>query len=130
MGEVAETKPETATAVFRLLAGGSLEPLPRHRHGLSRDDIQEAQRVRITAAAIELFATDGYATTSVLTIAKRAGVPSKTFYEPCATKEDLFLDAYRAVGVVAESRGSTCRTVDRCASSRVKSGTMLRESWR
>jgi Bacterial regulatory proteins, tetR family len=90
MGEVAETKPETATAVFRLLAGGSLEPLPRHRHGLSRDDIQEAQRVRITAAAIELFATDGYATTSVLTIAKRAGVPSKTFYEPCATKEDLF----------------------------------------
>lgn len=105
MGEVAETKPETATAVFRLLAGGSLEPLPRHRHGLSRDDIQEAQRVRITAAAIELFAADGYATTSVLTIAKRAGVSSKTFYELYAGKEDLFLDAYQAVGVVVRESG-------------------------
>jgi AcrR family transcriptional regulator len=105
MSEVAETKPETATAVFRLLEGGSPEPLPRHRHGLSRDDIQEAQRVRITAAAIELFAANGYATTSVLTIAKRAGVSSKTFYELYASKEDLFLDAYQAVGVVVRESG-------------------------
>jgi AcrR family transcriptional regulator len=105
MGEVAETKPETATAVFRLLAGGSLEPLPRHRHDLSRDDIQEAQRVRITAAAIELFAGGGYAATSVLTIAKRAGVSSKTFYELYASKEELFLDAYQAVGVVVRQSG-------------------------
>ena len=100
-----QTKPETATAVFRLLAGGSPEPLPRHRHGLSRDDIHEAQRVRITAAAIELFATEGYAATSVLTIAKRAGVSSKTFYELYASKEDLFLDAYQAVGVVVRESG-------------------------
>src|ERR1700722_10853711 len=105
MGEVADTKPETATAVFRLLAGGSSEPLPRHRHGLSRDDIREAQRVRITAAAIELFAADGYAATSALTIAKRAGVSSKTFYQLYATKEDLFLDAYQAMGVVVREAG-------------------------
>ena len=105
MGEVAEAKPETATAVFRLLAGGSPEPLPRHRHGLSRDDIREAQRVRITAAAIELFAADGYAATSALTIAKRAGVSSKTFYQLYASKEDLFLDAYQAVGVVVRESG-------------------------
>ena len=105
MGEVAETKPETATAVFRLLAGGSPEPLPRHRHGLSRDDILEAQRVRITAAAIELFAADGYAATSALTIAKRAGVSTKTFYQLYASKEDLFLDAYQAVGVVVRESG-------------------------
>jgi AcrR family transcriptional regulator len=105
MSEVAETKPETATSVFRLLAGASLEPLPRHRHGLSRDDIQQAQRVRITAAAIELFAANGYAATSVLTIAKRAGVSSKTFYELYPSREDLFLDAYQAVGVVARGSG-------------------------
>ena len=105
MGEVAEAKPETATAVFRLLAGGSPEPLPRHRHGLPREDVREAQRVRITAAAIELFAADGYAATSALTIAKRAGVSSKTFYELYASKEDLFLDAYQAVGVVVRESG-------------------------
>lgn len=109
MGEVTDTTPETATAVFRLLAGGSPEPLPRHRHGLSRDDIQEAQRVRITAAAIELFAADGYASTSVLTIAKCAGVSSKTFYELYASKEDLFLDAYQAVGVVVRESGLNVR---------------------
>ncbi len=105
MGEVAETKPETVTAVIRLLAGGSPEPLPRHRHRLSRDDIREAQRVRITAAAIELFAADGYAATTALTIAKRAGVSSKTFYQLYASKEDLFLDAYQAVGVVVRESG-------------------------
>jgi AcrR family transcriptional regulator len=105
MGEVAEAKPETATAVFRLLAGGSPQPLPRHRHAMSRDDIREAQRVRITAAAIELFAADGYAATSALTIAKRAGVSSKTFYQLYPSKEDLFLDAYQAVGVVIRESG-------------------------
>jgi AcrR family transcriptional regulator len=72
---------------------------------LSRDDIQEAQRVRITAAAIELFAANGYAAASVLTIAKRAGVSSKTFYELYASKEHLFLDAYRAVGSVVRESG-------------------------
>jgi AcrR family transcriptional regulator len=104
MSEVAATKVETATAVFQLLAGGYPDPLPRHRHGLSRDDIQEAQRIRITAAAIELFAANGYATTSVLNIARRAGVSSKT-YELCESKEDLFLDANQAVGVVVRESG-------------------------
>jgi AcrR family transcriptional regulator len=105
MGEVAATNLETASAVFRLLAGGAADPLPRYRHGLSRDDIKEAQRVRINAAAIELFATKGYATTSVLNIAKRAGVSSKTFYELYESKEDLFLDAYQAVGLVVRESG-------------------------
>lgn len=88
---------EIAGAVLGLLAGSEVAPLPRHRHQLSRDDVRKSQIARILASAIELFADQGYAETKVLDIAKRAGVSRKTFYELYDSKEDVFLDTYRAV---------------------------------
>ena len=41
----------------------------------------------------------------MLTIAKRMAASSKTFYQLYASKEDLFLDAYQAVGVVVRESG-------------------------
>ncbi|MEV0671496.1 helix-turn-helix domain-containing protein [Mycobacterium sp. NPDC050441] len=104
-GPLREATPETAAAVLRLLAGEPPAALPRHRHDLSRDDVREAQRVRIMAAAIELFADPGYPVTTVLDITKRAGVSRKTFYQLYDTKEDVFLDAYCAVGVLVSQAG-------------------------
>ena len=86
--------------VLQLLGGASSTPLPRHRHELSRDDVRATQQARILAAAIGLFAENGYANTTVLQIAKQAGVSRKTFYELYDTKEDVFLDTYRAVEVL------------------------------
>ncbi|WP_146161174.1 TetR/AcrR family transcriptional regulator [Nocardia sp. MDA0666] len=93
--------PDTAATVLQLLNGGPAQPLPRHRHTLSREDVRETQRARILAAAIELFAEPGYAPTAVQDITKRAGVSRKTFYELYETKEDVFVDAYQVVTVLA-----------------------------
>ncbi|MFF2554351.1 TetR/AcrR family transcriptional regulator [Nocardia sp. NPDC058058] len=117
--------PATAAIVLQLLSGGAPQTLPRHRHDLSREDVRETQRARIVAAAIELFADGGYSQTAVQDITKRAGVSRKTFYELYATKEEVFLEAYQAVGVLvseagvmdAESRGPelTPETLDEYA---------------
>jgi len=96
---------ETAAAILQLLAGSTAEPLPRHKHGLSRDDVRKSQSARILAAAIDLFADQGYADTTVLQIAKRAGVSRKTFYEFYDCKEDVFLGTYKAVRVLVTEAG-------------------------
>lgn len=102
------TAPESTigSTVLDLLSGTTPAALPRHRHGLSRDDVRESQTARILAAAVDLFATHGYASTSVMQIAKQAGVSRKTFYELYETKEDVFLDSYRAVRVLLDAAGA------------------------
>ncbi|MFD4351367.1 TetR/AcrR family transcriptional regulator [Nocardia sp. NPDC058518] len=101
----ATVPPATAAIVLQLLAGATPTPLPRHRHDLSRDDVRETQRARVVATAIELFADHGYSQTNVQDITKGAGVSRKTFYELYANKEDVFLDAYQAVGVLIGEAG-------------------------
>jgi AcrR family transcriptional regulator len=94
-------------AVLRLLSGAPSTPLPRHRHGLSREDVRSAQAARIVAASIELFAGNGYSNTSVLQIAKLAGVSRKTFYELYDGKETVFLDTYDAADVILSGTWGT-----------------------
>ncbi|MGW6625514.1 TetR/AcrR family transcriptional regulator [Nocardia sp. NPDC055002] len=101
----ATVSPTTAAIVLQLLSGSTPTPLPRHRHDLSREDVREAQRARVVAAAIELFADLGYSQTKVQDITNSAGVSRKTFYELYANKEDVFLDAYQAVGVLVGESG-------------------------
>lgn len=84
------------TAIMRLVAGQAPERLPRHRHDLTRDQVHEAQTARIVAAAIELFAADGFANTTVQRIAERAAVSRKTFYQFYNSREAVFVDAYTA----------------------------------
>ncbi|MEU7145906.1 helix-turn-helix domain-containing protein [Nocardia sp. NPDC046473] len=91
---------ETALAV---LSGSAPAPLPRHKHDLSREQVRETQSGRVLAAAIVLFAEQGYAATTVMHIAQRAGVSRKTYYELFDSKEDVFLDAYRAVSVLLDA---------------------------
>jgi AcrR family transcriptional regulator len=69
-------------------------PLPRGRHRLSRETVEESQRRRILDAIVELVARDGYAHTTVGEIAAQAGVSRSTFYEQFKSKEDCFRVAY------------------------------------
>jgi len=50
------------------------------------------KRERILAAALEIFATQGFSNTTVQEIAERAGVGKGTFYTYFPTKEDVFTD--------------------------------------
>jgi len=61
--------------------------LPRGRHQLSRQQVQDAQRVRLMVAFTELLADRGYAGVRIGDIASRATVSSQSFYELFASKE-------------------------------------------
>lgn len=77
-------------------------PLPRHRHGLTRQEVAAAQRRRLVSATAEVVAELGYGATTVAAIIARAGVSRKTFYEQFADKEEAFLAAYAAIDEVIE----------------------------
>src|SRR5436305_12635573 len=54
-------------------------------------------RERLLRAARELIEDGGYAAASVAAIADRAGVAAGTLYRHFASKEDLFVELFRAV---------------------------------
>jgi AcrR family transcriptional regulator len=54
-------------------------------------------RERLLAAAQELMEGGGYGAASVVAIAERAGVASGTLYRHFASKEELFVEVFRAV---------------------------------
>ncbi|MGX9670522.1 TetR/AcrR family transcriptional regulator [Mycobacterium sp. HM-7] len=83
-------------------AGHAATVLPRHRHGLTRDEVRRSQETRLRVATVEVVAENGYAGASVRQIASRAGISTKTFYELYPDKEAAFLAAYAAVDLVVE----------------------------
>lgn len=75
----------------------SPQRLPRHRHGLSRADVLDAQTGRLLRATAASVSELGYANTTVAAIIARAGVSRKTFYEVFADKEAAVLAAFAGV---------------------------------
>jgi AcrR family transcriptional regulator len=75
---------------------GVNEPLPRGRHGLTRDQVVHSQRTRIFRAMAETMAEKGYAATSVADVLRAAKVSRETFYEQFESKEDCFMSALEA----------------------------------
>lgn len=74
--------------------------LPRGRHGMSRAEVEEAQRLRILVGLAEAMQERGYVGTSVAHVIKRAGVSRETFYQLYRDKLDCFLAAFDLVGDV------------------------------
>lgn len=71
-----------------------MAPLPRGRHGLSREQVEGSQRLRLLRAMAEVMAEKGYADTSVADVLRRARVSRETFYELFSSKEDCFMSAF------------------------------------
>lgn len=67
--------------------------LPRGRHGLTREEVERAQRARILSALADTMAQRGYADTPVSAIIDAAGVSRETFYQLFSSKEDCFAAA-------------------------------------
>ncbi len=80
-----------------------MKPLPRGRHGLSREFIAENQRERLLAAIADSLDEHGYDRTTVAAISGRAGVSKSDFYRHFANKDECFLAAYDEA--VAQLRG-------------------------
>jgi len=68
--------------------------LPRHRHTLTREQIERAQRARIIVATAEVVTEVGYHDASAKAIIQRAGVSSKTFDALYEDKEAAFMAGY------------------------------------
>ena len=71
----------------------------------------EATRQRLLRAALELFTTNGFRSTTTPEIAERAGVAEGTIYRHFSGKVHLLNEVYRAAhrwasGLVAETEGS------------------------
>ena len=79
-------------------------PLPKGRHHLTRDEVEQTQRLRLAVAMAEALAERGYAKTPVAAVLETAGVSRQTFYELYDNKLDCFLDALDLVGAVLVSR--------------------------
>lgn len=71
-----------------------MTPLPRGRHGLSREFIAENQRERLLAAIAESLHEHGYDRTTVSAVSTRAGVSKSDFYRHFASKDECFFAAY------------------------------------
>jgi len=76
------------------MEGVSTERLPRGRHRLSREQVARSQRERLLEAMVAAVAEQGFATVSVATVLRRAGVSRESFYEHFDNKLDCFLSAY------------------------------------
>lgn len=71
-----------------------MERLPRGRHGLPREFIEQNQRERLFAGLAECLHERGYDGTTVSMIGKRAGVSKSDFYKHFESKDICFLAAY------------------------------------
>jgi AcrR family transcriptional regulator len=99
--------------VLALSAGASRAPLPRHRHGLTREQVLTAQRARILVATAQVVTEVGYAAASTRAIIGRAGVSSKSFYALYADKEAAFFAAFTLLdGLVLHAVRRPLETAD------------------
>lgn len=71
-----------------------MRPLPRGRHGLSRDFVAQDQRERLLTAIAASLDEHSYDGTTVSLIGGRARVSKSDFYRHFASKDDCFLTAY------------------------------------
>ncbi|MEV6773775.1 TetR/AcrR family transcriptional regulator [Nocardia sp. NPDC051030] len=86
-------------------AGG---PLPRGRHGLSREEVVTSQYRRLCTAVLEAVGELGYAATTVADIVTRAKVARRTFYSVFGGKDECFAAAYDlAVGTALDQLQET-----------------------
>jgi AcrR family transcriptional regulator len=71
--------------------------LPRGRHGLSREVVDQSQQERLLAAVLRVTADQGYRETSVADVLKEAGVGRESFYRHFKDNEACFLAANEAL---------------------------------
>lgn len=74
--------------------------LPRGRHGLSREEVERDQRLRLALGMAEAVREHGYIGTPVAEVLRRAGVSRETFYRLHTDKLDCFLDAFDLIAEI------------------------------
>lgn len=66
----------------------------RRYRGVSQDARREERRHKLIRAAVEVFGSKGYHTSTVRSVCQAAGVTERYFYESFSNSEDLLCSAY------------------------------------
>jgi AcrR family transcriptional regulator len=74
-----------------------MDKLPRGSHGLPTEFVVRSQRERLFAGMARVMVRSGYAATTVDDIALEAGVSRKALYAHFSGKEDVLLQAHKAI---------------------------------
>jgi len=74
--------------------------LPRGRHRLTREEVEQTQRLRLAVGMCEAMRTKGYVGTPVADVLREAGVSRETFYALYKDKLDCFLDTVDLISEV------------------------------
>ncbi|AYF75940.1 TetR/AcrR family transcriptional regulator [Nocardia yunnanensis] len=87
---------------------GEQGPLPRGRHGLTREQVEASQYARLCTAVLDAVGELGFAATTVADIVTRAQVARRTFYAVFGSKDECFGAAYDlAVGAALDQLRET-----------------------
>lgn len=81
-----------------------LARLPRGRHGLPREFVEQNQRTRLIGGIVDAVAEQGYTATTIESIVRAAGVSRGVFYQHFSNKEEGFAAAYETAMSEVRSR--------------------------
>lgn len=81
----------------RSIDGGMVPKEARRYGGQSADERDRERLVRLRAAAMELFGTEGYAAVPVERLCSQAKVSTRHYYQVFSNKEDALLDIYSEI---------------------------------
>jgi len=70
---------------------------PRRYRGLTASQRRAQRREQLLDAGLELFGTQGYASTSIRAVSAAASMNSRHFYESFSTREDLLFHVYERI---------------------------------
>ncbi len=77
---------------------------PRVYGGRSAQERRQDRRARLLAAALDLFGTDGFPSTTIERLCAVANIATRSFYEEFASREDLLRTVYDELVVAATAR--------------------------
>jgi len=100
---------------------------PRLYRGVSAAERRAQRRARLLEAALEVFATQGYASSTIRAISAKASLNSRYFYESFASREDILYELYS--GIVAEIAAAVIEATahERTIAEQAEAG--MRASW-
>lgn len=90
------------------------EQLPKGRHGLTREEVESSQRLRILLGMAEAMREQGFVDTSVADVIARAGVSRESFYRLFSSKAECFAAAFdQAAGILLQRLAAAGGGADR-----------------
>src|SRR5262249_44643559 len=111
---------------------GTAAQAPRRYRGITPSERRAQRRERLMQAGLELFGTQGYASTSIRAVSAAASLNSRYFYESFGSREGLLYSVYERIvqeivaGAAEATRGAD--TIEGQARAGLRSGwTILTE---